>query len=76
MNNQRQQQTQQGGIDPQIIRFGVAIIILAGVIEVVDQFSSTAAWTLFLVLILGVLINNPAAIGLITLGGNLLSQGA
>jgi hypothetical protein len=63
------------GIDPAIIRFGIALVLLAVFIEIVDNFSHSAAWTLFIILILGLLLNNPLAIALISAGGQSLSRG-
>lgn len=69
------QQQQPAAIDPSILKFALALFIVAVMIEVVDRFSTTAAWTLYVIIVLGLLLNNPVAIGLISLGGRTLEQG-
>lgn len=51
--------TQPSGIDPSVVRFIVALVVVGAVIEVISNFSNGAAWILVLILSLGLLINNP-----------------
>ena len=69
------QQRQAAAIDPGILKFALALFIVAVMLEVVDRISTTAAWTLYVIIVLGLLLNNPVAIGLISLGGRTLEQG-
>lgn len=62
-------------IDPSVLKFALALVIVGIMVEVVDQFSHTAAWTLVIIIVLGLLLNNPIAIGLISLGGKSLQEG-
>jgi hypothetical protein len=62
-------------IDPSLLKFALALFIVGVMVELVDQASHTAAWTLVGILILGLLLNNPLAISLISLGGKTLEQG-
>lgn len=62
-------------IDPSLIKFALALAIVSVMVEVVDKVSATAAWSLFAIIVLGLLLNNPVAIGLITLGGRTLERG-
>jgi hypothetical protein len=61
-------------IDPKVIKFLIALAISAIVIELVDSISKEGAWTLTGIVILGLLLNNPAAISLITLGSQSLTD--
>ena len=68
-------QHQAAAIDPSILKFALALFIVAVMLEIVDRISTTAAWTLYVIIVLGLLLNNPVAIGLISLGGRSLEQG-
>jgi len=61
-------------ISPDVIKFFIALGLLSALTMVIENFSSEAAWALVIILLLGVLLNNPAAIGLINLGGNALDS--
>lgn len=63
------------GIDPKVVKFFIALLVTTAVIEIVDNVSKNAAVILSFVIILGLLLNNPYAIALITLGGNALADG-
>ena len=69
-----QNQNDSGGISPDVIKFFIALGLLSALTMVIENFSSEAAWALVIILLLGVLLNNPAAIGLINLGGNALAS--
>ncbi len=62
-------------IDPSFLKFALALFIVAIMVEVVGAFSNSAAWTLVIIIVLGLLLNNPLAIGLISLGGTALQRG-
>lgn len=63
------------GIDPQVLRFLLALAVVAAFVEIVAHIHEGAAWALVFLLIVGALINNPLAIGFITLGANSLAEG-
>lgn len=64
--------TNSGGIDPKVIKFIVAVAIVGLLVETVDRFSNGAAWTLVIIILLGLLMNNPLVTGaLLNLGGSL-----
>lgn len=56
-------------IDKQVLKFIFALLIVGFVIEIVDNIDHRAAWLLTIVLETGILINNPLALSLITVGG-------
>lgn len=62
-------------IDPSVLKFALALVIVGIMVEVTDSVSHTAAWTLVGIIVLGLLLNNPIAIGLISLGGRSLQEG-
>lgn len=64
------------GIDSGVIKFIIALFVVAFLIEAVGKISPPASWTLAALIIIGILINNPLAIGLITAGANSLGSEA
>lgn len=54
-----------GGIDPNVIKFFTALAIVTVGVELVDGFSRKAAYILVLIIVLGLLLNNPLAVNLI-----------
>lgn len=74
-NGKLKQVEQPTAIDPNLVKFALALFIVGVMIEIVDRVSPSAAWTLTGIIVLGLLLNNPLAIGLISLGGRTLEQG-
>lgn len=62
------------GIDPKLLKFGLALVIAGVVIGLLDKASRTAAWVLVFILLLGLFLNNPLLIGYLNLGTQSLSQ--
>lgn len=62
-------------IDPSVVKFAIALIVGSLLIEIVDRVSSTAAWTLVAIIVVGLLLNNPLAIAMINLGAQSLEKG-
>lgn len=67
---------QPSGLDPNVIKFIVALTLVSILVEVISRFSEGAAWTLVIILILGFLYNNPYAVAMITMGANSLEEAA
>jgi len=61
-------------IDSGVLKFFTALIIVAFVVELISQFSGKAAYVLVGIIVLGILLNNPIAISLISVGANSLSD--
>lgn len=61
-------------IDKQVIKFIFALLIVGFVIEVIDNIDHRAAWLMVILLETGILINNPLALNLITVGANSLGD--
>lgn len=62
-------------IDPSFLKFALALLIVSVMVEIVGSVSQSAAWSLVVIIVLGLLLNNPLAIGLISLGGTALQRG-
>lgn len=63
-----------GGLDPNVIKFFTALAIVTVGVEFVDKISRKAAYFLVLIIILGLLLNNPLAVSLIASSGNNLKK--
>lgn len=72
MNNNNAEPT---AIDPSVLKFFLALAVVGILVEVVSSVSNGAAWTLVVIIVLGLLLNNPIAVSLISLGGNALQSG-
>lgn len=65
----------QGGIDPSILKFVVALLIATLAVELVSRISQGAAWVLVGVVVLGLLINNPILTGFLNLTSQSIQKG-
>ena len=62
----------QGGIDPAVLKFVLALVVAAIAVELLSRISEGAAWALAGLIILGLFLNNPILTGFINLGTNSL----
>lgn len=46
----------------EIVKFTLAVFVAAIVVEIVDNFDNSAAWVLVVIIILGILLNQPYAV--------------
>lgn len=63
-------------IDKGVLKFIVALLIVGVVVELTDSVSRKAAYTMVVIIVLGILLNNPLALGLISVGANSLGDQA
>lgn len=61
-------------VNPNVLKFIFAVLIVGVVIEITDHINHTAAYTMVAILILGILLDNPLALNLINVSGNSLGS--
>lgn len=62
-------------IDPEVLRFLLALLIATAVVALIERFSEAGAYTLTGIVVLGLLLNNPIILGFITLSSQSLQSG-
>lgn len=61
-------------IDKNVLKFGLAVLIIGASIELVDNIDRKAAYILGGTVLLGVVLNNPLALALINASANSLGD--